>query len=99
MLADRFIFKIHRNGHVERVRDCNNVTVSDVVRGLGVPLTHIECKPINNSGIYAFYGDEKCDVLILGVPERPGISRTDSMVHGLLDSQFKVMSTLQGSLS
>ncbi|MDY6991079.1 MAG: hypothetical protein SVR94_00520 [Pseudomonadota bacterium] len=95
MPTEKFIFKVYRNGHVERVKDCNNITFQDVINGLGVALCDIECKPINNSGIYAFYGDEKCEVLIFGIPENKpnAFFQADDAVHGLLPSQFRMLST------
>jgi hypothetical protein len=100
MFTDKFIFKVHRNGHVERIKERDKFTVSDVVNGLGVSSsTKIECKPLKNSDIYAFYGDDQCEVLIFGVPEQPGSYRADNVVHGILVNQFKVLSTLQPTLS
>lgn len=95
MLTEKFIFKIHRSGHVERIRDCDNITFLDVIHELGISVKELRFKPISNSGIYAFYGH---DVLILGIPERSGPSCENDVVHGILPSQFKVLSTQQTAL-
>lgn len=92
MLTEKFIIKIYRSGHVERIRDRDNITFLDVIHELGISVKELKFKPISNSGIYAFYGH---DVLILGIPERSNFSCEKDMVHGLLPSQFKVLSTQQ----
>lgn len=102
MPTDKFIFKVYRSGYVERVKDCNNITFQDVSNGLGVALHQVACKPISNSGIYAFYGDENCDVLIIAVPEHTLEHTVDTdendTVHGILPSQFSMISTPQTTL-
>ncbi|OQW93392.1 MAG: hypothetical protein BWK79_11370 [Beggiatoa sp. IS2] len=96
MPADKFIFKVYCDGRVERICDCDNVTFSDVSRWLGVSSREIECKPLRDSGIYAFYGDEKSNVLVFAIPEhKPRLSkptRKRGMIHGILASQFKMLS-------
>jgi len=89
MPTEKFIFKIHRSGYVERIKDCDNITFLDLLSDLGVAFDDIQYKPINDSGIYAFYGKE---VLILGIPEKPNRSCENDVVHGILPSQFKVLS-------
>jgi hypothetical protein len=98
MSTDKFIFKIHQNGRVDRVKDCDNITFSDVINGLGISENEIEYKPIRDSGVYAFYADDS-DVLIFGVPERKPVQfRQNEMVHGILASQFSILSRPQGAL-
>jgi len=98
MSSEKFIFKIHRNGHVERVKDSNNLTISDVLHGLGIPKRDIECKPLKNSGIYAFSGN-KSDILIFGILERnPANNKQvheNDTVRGILASQFSILCPTQ----
>lgn len=102
MPTDKFIFKVYRNGHVERVKDCNNITFSDVIHGLGISKKDLKYKPIKNSGIYAFYGDDKCDILIFAVPEHKPDKKRRSLekdtVHGIQDCQFRMLSTPETTL-
>jgi hypothetical protein len=102
MSGEKFLFKIHRNGRVERVKDSNNLTISDVLHGLGIPKRDVECKPLKNSGIYAFFGD-KSDILIFGVLERHPANRQvheNDAVRGILASQFSILCpTLKETLS
>lgn len=98
MSSNKFIFKIHTNGQVERVKDGDNLTFSDVIHGLGIAKNEIKCKPIKDSGIYAFYNYDKSDVLIFAVPEHQidHVKRTHEheAIHGILASQFKMVSML-----
>jgi hypothetical protein len=101
MLNEKFIFKIHRNGQVKRVKDCNNITVLDIINEIGISKQDIECKPIKNSEIYAFYGNES-DVLILGVLEHQLDNQQmheNDVVGGILGSQFSILSSVQETLS
>lgn len=102
MPTDKFIFKVYRNGYVERVEDCNNITFLDVTRWLGVTSTDIECKPLRNSGIWAFYGNEHSNVLVFAVPEgkfrRSKRGRDKVLVHGIGAHQFNMMSTSQSGM-
>ena len=97
MPTDKFIFKIHRDGHIERIKDCNNITFSDVTRWLGVTSTDIECRPLKDSGIWAFYGNEQSNVLIFAVPEcefhRLKQGYKDFVIHGIGANQFNIVST------
>ena len=99
MSTDKFIFKVHTNGQVERVKDCDNLTFSDVINGLGIAKNEIKCKPIKDSGIYAFYNYDKSDVLIFAIPERQidHIKRPHEheAMHGILASQFRMVSIPQ----
>ena len=96
MPADKFIVKVYRDGRVERICDCDNVTFSDVSRWLGVSSREIECKPLRNTEIYAFYGDESSNVLIFAIPEhkprRSKPARKRGMIQGILASQFQMLS-------
>ena len=102
MLGEKFIFKVHRNGQVKRVKDCNNITVSDIINDIGISKQDIECKPLKNNGIYAFYGNNS-DVLILGVLEHKLDSNwqmhESDVVGGILVSQFSILSCVQETLS
>lgn len=99
MSTDKFIFKVHANGQVERVKDCNNLTFSDVINGLGISKSEIKCKPIKDSGIYAFYNYDKSDVLIFAVPEHQidqiKHPHEQEAMHGILASQFRIVSMPQ----
>ena len=102
MSSDKFIFKVHRDGHVERVKDCDNITFSDVINGLGISKQDIKCKPVHESGIYVFYNYDKSDVLIFAIPEHKPDQlthpRDNEVVHGILASQFCMISTPQSTL-
>ncbi len=98
MLVEKYIFKVHRNGQVERIKDCNQLRVSDITAGLGIDSKQMTYRPIQDSGVYAFYGNDQCDILILGVPEKTSqLSETD-IIHGFFSNQFKILSTQQPSL-
>jgi len=102
MLGEKFIFKVHRNGQVRRVKDCNNITISDVINDIGISKQDIECKLLQNSGVYAFYGN-KSDVLILGVLkhklDKNRQMHENDVVGGILASQFSILSCIQEKLS
>ncbi|MDM8559417.1 hypothetical protein [Candidatus Parabeggiatoa sp. HSG14] len=102
MSRDKFIFKVHQNGHVERIKDCNNITILDIINGLGIAKNDIVYKPIKRNGIYAFYGNGQCDVLIFAVPERQLENDwhiTENVaVHGIQPSQFSMLSIPQATL-
>lgn len=101
MPTDKFIFKVHCDGHIERIRDCNNITFSDVTRWLGVTSTDIECKPLRDGGIWAFYGNEQSKVLIFAVPERKFRHAKrdfgDFVIHGIGANQFNILSSPQSA--
>lgn len=102
MTTDKFIFKVYQNGHVERVKDCNNLTFLDVIQGLGISKTDIKCKSINQSGIYAFYGGDECDVLIFAIleqkPDKWQQVNENDVIHGIRANQFSMLSTPQARL-
>jgi hypothetical protein len=102
MPTDKFIFKVYCDGYIERIRDCNNITFSDVTRWLGVTSTDIECRPLKDSEIWAFYGNEQSKVLIFAVPERKfrhtKRGYKDFIVHGIGANQFNMLSTPQSTV-
>jgi len=100
MPTGKFIFKVYRDGYVERIEDKDNITVSDVSHWLGVDSTHIECKPIKNSEVCAFYGDEKSELLVFAVLIRKSrrLKRNGGdVVRGILASQFNMLAASRHS--
>lgn len=96
MPTDKFIIKVHRSGIVEWIKDCNNISFSDIKCWLGVKFTDIKCRPLKDE-IYAFYGNEKSKLLIFAIPERKfnraKCGRENFMIHGIQANQFNILST------